>query len=256
MVGAGLAGLTAATTARQAGLPVIVLEAHAPGGRAKTTEREGFTLNMGAHALYRGGPGMAVLTSLGIVPDGVAPPLADYQALVGDRRHALPAGPSSLLRTGALGARSKAQLIRVLGRLPRVRSHELAHISVTEWLAGQRLRPDADPVVRALLRLATYTDDTDRFSADAAVSQLQMANRAGVLYLHGGWSPLLASLSTSLDVRTGERRRASSPTPGASRSIRPPARCRPVGWWWRQVAPPPFAGSSRSTRSGASWGRR
>lgn len=208
VVGAGLAGLTAATTARQAGLSVIVLEAHASGGRAKTTEREGFTLNLGAHALYRGGPGMAVLTSLGIVPDGVAPPLADYQALVGDRRHALPAGPSSLLRTGALGARSKAQLIRVLGRLPRVRSHELAHTSVTEWLAGLRLRPDATSVVRALIRLATYTDDTDRFSADAAVSQLQMANRAGVLYLHGGWSPLLASLSTSLDVRTGEEARA------------------------------------------------
>ena len=58
-------------------------------------------------------------------------------------------------------------------------------------------------MVRALIRLATYTDDVDRFSADAALSQLQNAGRAGVLYLHGGWSGLLGALSDSLDLRTG-----------------------------------------------------
>jgi phytoene dehydrogenase-like protein len=203
VIGAGLAGLAAAATARQAGRRVLVLEAHGTGGRARTTDREGFTLNMGAHALYRHGEGAKVLASLGIVPDGAPPPLDRYRALAGGRLHVLPTGPASMVRTGALGARSKAQLVRLLGLLPRLRPEELGPISVAGWLHRHHLRPDAESVVRALLRLSTYTDDVDRFSAGAAVAQLQLANTGGVLYLHGGWSALTGVLSGSLDVRTG-----------------------------------------------------
>ncbi len=203
VVGAGLAGLTAATTARRAGSRVIVLEAHTPGGRARTLVREGFTFNLGAHALTRRGAGMAVLAELGVVPTGSPPPLHHYRALAGGHLHALPTGPSSLLRTGALGARSKAQLARLLGRLPRLRSHELHRTTVAGWLAGQHLRPDAESVVRALIRLSTYTVDVDEFSADAALSQLQTNSAGGVLYLHGGWSVLVDRLAHGLDVRTG-----------------------------------------------------
>jgi hypothetical protein len=58
-------------------------------------------------------------------------------------------------------------------------------------------------VVRALLRLSTYSDDTERFSAGAALGQLQLATSGGVLYLHGGWRQLVEGLSHSLDLRTG-----------------------------------------------------
>jgi phytoene dehydrogenase-like protein len=61
VVGGGLAGLTAAATARAAGASVVVLDAHEPGGRAQVTERDGFTFNRGAHALYLGGEAAAVL---------------------------------------------------------------------------------------------------------------------------------------------------------------------------------------------------
>ena len=74
VIGAGLAGLTAAATASRAGSRVTVLEAHGPGGRARTAERAGFILNMGAHALYRGGVGMRVLGALGIRPEGAPHP--------------------------------------------------------------------------------------------------------------------------------------------------------------------------------------
>ncbi len=136
-------------------------------------------------------------------PTGPPRRSARYRALTGGRLHALPTGPATLLRTGALGTRSRAQLVRLLGLLPRLRPRELGHTPVAEWLAGHRLRPDADAMVRALIRLGTYTDDVDRFSADAALTQLQSASRAGVLYLHGGWSGLLDALSDSLDLRTG-----------------------------------------------------
>ena len=203
VVGAGLAGLTAAAAARQAGRRVLVVEAHLPGGRARTVEREGFTLNMGAHALYRNGAGTKVLAALGITPEGAAPPLAHYRALAGGTLHVLPTGPASLLRTGVVGARSKAQLVGLLGRLPRLRVEALARTTVAEWLQGCHLRPDAESVVRALLRLSTYSDDVETFSAGAALGQLQLATNGGVLYLHRGWSQLSDGLSRSLTVRAG-----------------------------------------------------
>ncbi len=202
VVGAGLAGLAAATTAAREGARVVVLEAHQPGGRARTVEREGFTLNMGAHALYVGGVGMAVLRSLGIEPAGAPPPLARYQALRAGATHLLPTSPATLIRTDLIGARSKAQLVGVLGRLPRVKTDLLVGTSMAEWVSGLRLRPDAEAVVRALIRIGTYTDDVEGLSADAGVAQLQLAAKGGVRYLHGGWSQLVDSLRTGLDVRT------------------------------------------------------
>jgi len=203
VVGGGLAGMTAAASASQSGARVVVLEAHHPGGRARTVEREGFILNMGAHALYVAGPGSKVLGSLGITPEGAPPPLRRYRAATAGTQHVLPTGAGSLLRTGAVGARSKTQLAGLLVRVPRTKAETLAHTSVSEWLASCRLRPDAEAMLRALIRLGTYTADVDEFSADAAVSQLQAAARGGVLYLHGGWSRLIEALARPLEVRSG-----------------------------------------------------
>jgi phytoene dehydrogenase-like protein len=203
VVGGGLAGLTAAATAQQRGAKVLVVEAHQPGGRARTVQRDGFIFNMGGHALYRGGPGWKVLHTVGITPDGQAPPMDRYQALVDGHQHRLPTGPGSLLRTGALGMRSRAQLAVLLARLPRMNPASLSTTSVADWLGSFRLRPDADALVRALIRLSTYTADVDEFSADAAVSQLQAASTAGVLYLHGGWRQLVDALGQTLEVRSG-----------------------------------------------------
>ena len=74
VIGAGLAGLAAGATATRAGSAVLVLDAHVPGGRARVTTRDGFVFNRGLHALYQGGAGWRVLRSLGIEPQGSAPP--------------------------------------------------------------------------------------------------------------------------------------------------------------------------------------
>ena len=66
VVGAGLAGFTAAATAAGAGASVLVLDGQHPGGRATTDEVGGYRLNRGAHAFYRGGAGRGVLERLGV----------------------------------------------------------------------------------------------------------------------------------------------------------------------------------------------
>jgi phytoene dehydrogenase-like protein len=203
VVGGGLAGLAAAATAKQLDARVVLLEAHGPGGRARTVEREGFTLNMGAHALYVGGEGWRALRSLGVSPAGAAPPLGRYRALTGGTHHLLPTGPRSLLRTGVLSPLSKVRLISLLGRVPRMATAAMANTSVADWLKSCRLRPDADAVVRAIIRLSTYCADVDEFSAGAAVAQLQLAAKGGVIYLHGGWAQLIDALADGVDIRVG-----------------------------------------------------
>lgn len=207
VVGGGLAGLAAAATASAGGLRALVLEAHGPGGRARSTLRDGFTFNTGPHAFYRDGPGMQVLRSLRVVPDGAPPPLRRYRALRDGRKALLPTGAASLARTGLVGTKSKVQLARFLAQLSRQHAEALSGTSVTDWLDSPRLRPEAAAVVRALIRLTTYTADMDAMSADAALIQLQLASNGGVLYLHGGWQQLVERLRRVVEgraeVRTG-----------------------------------------------------
>lgn len=201
VVGAGLAGLAAGATAAAGGASTLVLEAHQPGGRARTADKGPYTFNLGPHALYVGGPGTAVLRSLGIEPDGVPSPFPGYRLLKDGALHLMPSGPASLLRTTAMGRAAKAQFARLFGVLPLLRPARLAGTSVRGWLEDHSMRPDVDAVVRTLIRLSTYTADIDSFSADAAVRQLQIGARPGVLYLHGGWSQLIDGLASKVTVR-------------------------------------------------------
>ena len=75
VIGAGLAGLTAAATAARAGKAVVVVEADAAGGRAGTDEQGGYRFNQGPHALVRGGEAWRVLRDLGVNHPGHRPPL-------------------------------------------------------------------------------------------------------------------------------------------------------------------------------------
>ncbi|MHB1889888.1 MAG: phytoene desaturase family protein, partial [Acidimicrobiales bacterium] len=54
--------------------------------------------------------------------------------------------------------------------------------------------PRGAGVVSALTRVATYAGDLDLVSADAAVSQLQLALEGNVVYLDGGWQSLVDGL--------------------------------------------------------------
>lgn len=195
VIGAGLAGLAAAATAARAGCSVAVLDGRPPGGRASTDERHGFSLNQGPRALYRAGAGRAVLARLGIRPQGGAPRTGGAHGLTDDGRLLrLPGNAARLLTTRLLGARSKAQMGKLLGLLPLMKPERAAALSANQWLAERGLRPDAARLVTTIVRLTSYADDLDAMSADAAIGQMQLGLGKGVDYLDGGWAQLVDAL--------------------------------------------------------------
>jgi phytoene dehydrogenase-like protein len=203
VVGAGLAGLTAAATAAGEGARVTVLEAreHA-GGRARTANLDGFLLNQGAHALYRGGPAWAALTDFGIQPRGNPPDASHAQALRGDGTLApLPATARALVTSPLLHARGKLQMASILARAKHLADTAEPGTSVQQWID----RRSNDVAVRALLRLllrtATYCDELDRLDAAAGLQQLAQVVAHGVVYLDGGFQQLVDSLQAVADAR-------------------------------------------------------
>jgi phytoene dehydrogenase-like protein len=205
VVGGGLAGLAAATTAARQGRRVLLLEARSEhGGRARTTDADGFLLNEGPHALYAAGEGMAVLRGLGIEPQGEKPPTKGAMGLLEGRLGLLPVGPASFARSDLLSFRAKVALGRQLAALPRMDSSRLVGTTLAEWLAELLPDPRSRDLVAGLARVGTYSNDPDRFDAGAALVQLQRALDEGVLYLHDGWRTLVRDL-TEAAVAAGVR---------------------------------------------------
>ncbi|HYO57984.1 phytoene desaturase family protein [Archangium sp.] len=198
VVGGGLGGLAAAAMLARGGRRVTLFEkSRHLGGRAHTTEVEGYHFNLGPHALYLGGAAARVLGRLGVPVRGRSPRGEGGFALRRGRLHALPAGAVSLLMTDLLGAAGKLELGRVLTGLRRVDAATLEGMSLREWLDAHVSRAEVREVVAAFFRVSTYCADADALAADAAVAQLQMATRQGVLYVDGGWSELVGALAAT-----------------------------------------------------------
>ncbi|MDI1483803.1 FAD-dependent oxidoreductase [Polyangium sp. y55x31] len=197
VIGGGLAGLSAAAYAARAGRRVTVLEkASELGGRAATHEKKGFSLNIGPHALYRGGEAERVLDELGVEMKGAPPPTnSGAYAIDGELLRALPTGPVSLLTSSLLPLIGKIEVARLLARLDKVDVTALGETSFEAFLTQKVRTPEARAVVRALIRLSTYSSDLTRLSADAAISQFQLGTTRGVIYLHDGWQTLVKGLA-------------------------------------------------------------
>jgi phytoene dehydrogenase-like protein len=197
VIGAGLAGMTTAITAADHGATVTVFEARAhAGGRARTrTVDEGFLLNQGAHALYRGGPAWDALTEFGITPRGSSPNAAHADGLKADGTLApLPGNAASLVRTRLIGPAAKFELARLLARPARLAGSINPGASVQEWIDGRSRNPEVRSVLALLARVATYCGDLDALDAAAGVDQMTQAMVHGVVYLDGGWQQLVDAL--------------------------------------------------------------
>ena len=211
VIGGGLAGLAAAAYVARGGRSVIVCEkASSLGGRAATTAAGDFRLNLGAHALYRGGAAETVLRELGVAVRGKAPSPSGAFAVARGAAHALPGGFLSLITTGLFGLPAKLETARLLGGLAKLDPTPLAHTSVSDWLASAVRQPDVRALLGALVRVSSYTADHDRMSAGSALAQIQAALGKGVLYLDDGWQTLVeglraAAVAAGAEIRVGAR---------------------------------------------------
>ncbi|MEZ4297298.1 MAG: FAD-dependent oxidoreductase [Polyangiaceae bacterium] len=195
VVGGGLSGLAAATYLGRAGLAVAVVEkASELGGRARTTVESGYSLNLGAHAVYRNSHAFSVLKELEVPLTGSIPSGSGAVAITKDGTHAMPVGLVSMLTTGLLSFAGKLELSRVLASLGGIDPAPLAGERASDWIERTVKTEGARGMLRALARVATYTGDLEGLSAGAAVSQMQLALKHNVLYLDHGWQTMVEAL--------------------------------------------------------------
>ncbi|MDJ0752854.1 MAG: FAD-dependent oxidoreductase [Ardenticatenaceae bacterium] len=196
IIGGGLAGLSAALLLQKQGQQVAVFEkSQHLGGRAHTRQKDGYYLNLGPHALYRGGAGMKVLNGLGIQPQGKTPGFGKSPtALTGSGLDHLPLTPGAFFRSKMLRGRRLGYLQGLLKMVRHEPSARLNQMTWRQWLdqniSDHRLRV----LFETTSRLTTYANDPDRMSAGATLAQVKLALTSNVLYLDRGWGQLVSDL--------------------------------------------------------------
>ena len=179
IVGAGLAGLTAAVEAAERGWRVTVAEAHSrPGGRARSLAAP-FRANDGPHAIYVDGPWWAWLERRGLTPPIVEAPRST--SLTG----------ATLVRTGGRLGPWPAELSQAMAALPAAAP---AGETFRAWLLRHVDAKTAEAIV-AVAFIFTFDHDPGRLSAAFVHQRLRRALAGGVRYVAGGWSTLVGLLA-------------------------------------------------------------
>jgi phytoene dehydrogenase-like protein len=198
VVGGGLAGLAASIFLARGGRTVTIFEKRRYlGGRAITHLRHGYRFNLGPHAFYRRGLGSQVLRELGIPVRGGRPDGRGI-ALLADREYGFPGRPLSILTTGLLSVGEKMETVLLLLRIRQTKKFDrYRNVSVREWLDQNVKRERVRETIEALIRLATYCNEPEKQSAAAALAQLRLGMRGGVIYVDEGWQKLVDALHSS-----------------------------------------------------------
>ena len=235
VVGAGIAGLTAARRLRAAGHEVLVLESSPRvGGKLWATEVAGVGVDVGAEAMLNRRPeGVALVRELGL--QTVHPTTATSRIWTRDALRPLPRSlmgvPGDLAQVRASGVLSEEGLRRLADE-PTLAPTTLAEgedISVGDLVAARCGSEVVDRLVEPLLG-GVYAGDSRRISVRAAVPQLlNLATRGSLLTqiaalpapsdvpvfagLAGGMGRLPLVLAADLPVRTGATVRELVRTP-------------------------------------------
>jgi oxygen-dependent protoporphyrinogen oxidase len=223
VVGAGIAGLTAAHDLRAAGHDVLVLEsASRVGGKLHRVEVGGVTVDVGAEAMLNRRPeGVALARSLGLPVEH--PTRASSRIWTRGALRPLPRSlmgvPLDLAQLASSGVLSADGLARVRAE-PRLPPESIDGDVSVGWIVDRRFGAEVtDRLVEPLLG-GVYAGDSRLISARASVPQLvDYASRGSVLEqaaaipttdeapvfagIPGGMGRLPEALAAGLVVRTG-----------------------------------------------------
>ena len=196
VIGAGLAGLTAAIAAAEGGAQVVVHEAHREiGGRARATPPP-YIAHEGGHAFYADGPHWTWLTERDLVGPTVGLSMREARAL-------------RLRWHGGLRRLPPAELTRVLlHRRLRAPVDQDFH----SW-AGARFGASAARTAANALGVVTYDHDPGRLSAAFVwdlLLRVSAPQRPVVRYVIGGWPRLIERMRAraawlGVRIETGSR---------------------------------------------------
>ncbi len=194
VIGGGIAGLTAAISCAEQGVPVRLLEAHEQlGGRARSTEGP-YKANLGPHALLSGSPFWRWLAERDLLPPHVRPPLSGARF----RWH------DEIRRVPAVGAAVAA--LRLRGRAAPV------DVDFRTWAAAH-VGADAAQTLARSAGILTYHHDPGELSAAFLWGPLVrglLSAPPSARFPIGGWSTIIELLAgrarrLGVGVQTGHR---------------------------------------------------
>lgn len=213
VIGGGPAGLAAAALSARSGRSVVLLEKGSSlGGRASSSREGGASLNLGAHALYRGGSAQRVLEKLGVAAPGGSP--GTNVAWVPEEGRGEIVSTAGLLLGRTLNWSEKRRFLRFFLGLRKLNPNEATGQGWAAWMAANGLHGRAAAVASALARLSTYVGDADKLDAGTVIRQLQ---KPAVIYPDGGWQTIVDGLAAKAS-EAGAVCRTSASVAGVERA--------------------------------------
>jgi oxygen-dependent protoporphyrinogen oxidase len=230
VIGAGLAGLTAAYELQKKGLDVRVLEAESKvGGVIRSVREAGFELDLGPNSLVLN-PGLeAWIEELDLGPKVLpAAPLSKNRYLVKHKTlHALSPHPLKLLRSQYLSWPAKGRILTERFRTQGRGEDESVAAFFSRRFGKEISEGVADPIFIGMLSLDQVLPMLARWEQDygsvtkGALSQKSALKGRSIISFEGGLESLTRALAAPLEGKIHKGSRVAAITAGADRySIR------------------------------------
>src|ERR687898_3515392 len=200
IIGGGLAGLTTAALLARSGKTVTLFERSSKeiGGRARTTEVDGFYFNQGPHALFLTDSTDSILNEIGITYTGGIAGGKSYLISSGKKREVPGDYGSWLSSRKGDGSSVVSDEIQFFKSPTEIDFSQLEGVTVQEWLDKNIHNTNDAEIIKAILRLNTYGNDPEIQSIGSALRQIYVSSRAGgVMYVDGGWQTFVDGLLTA-----------------------------------------------------------
>ena len=201
IIGGGLAGLTTAALVARSGKTVTLFERSSKeiGGRARSTEVDGFYFNQGPHALFLTDATDSTLKEIGITFTGGTAGGKGKSYLISDgRKREVPGDYGSWLSSRKGDSTLETDGSRFFKSPTEMDFSQLEGVTVQEWLDKNIHDINDAEIIKAILRLNTYGNDPEIQSIGSALRQIYVSSRAGgVMYVDGGWQTFVDGLLTA-----------------------------------------------------------